>query len=241
MRESISVVIPAYNEETRIVPTLKRINAYCKKQYRQYEIIIVDDGSSDRTAELAESYGSVIKHKTNQGKGAAVKIGMLAAKHARILFSDSDLATPIEELEKLERALDTGADIAIASRNLPESDVKTTQPFYRKLMGKLFAKIVKIVAIKEYTDTQCGFKLFTRNAARDIFIKTTINDYTFDVEVLCIAKQQGYAVQEVPVVWIDQPGSKIRPIKDSFHMLKQLLRVRRARNNFIPSLARRRP
>lgn len=227
MRDSISIIIPAYNEEKRIEPTLKHIIKYCENNYKRYEILVVNDGSKDHTAKIAARYATVITHQKNQGKGAAVRTGMLAAKHARRLFTDSDLATPIKELEKLEQAIDEGADIAIASRNLPQSDVRTKQPFYRAAMGKFFAQLVRIIAIQDFADTQCGFKLFTAKAAEHVFKKLKVKDYTFDVEALCIAKQTTFRIQEVPVVWIDQPGSKIRPLHDSIHMLKQLLRIRK--------------
>jgi dolichyl-phosphate beta-glucosyltransferase len=230
MYEEISVVIPAYNEEKRVLNTLKTIDYYLKKNFKRYEMILVDDGSKDQTLKKALEYKSknlkVISNHKNRGKGFTVKNGMLRTKYELALFSDSDLATPISEVEKLILNLKKGYDIAIASRSLKESDVKQKQPFHRWLMGKTFALIVSILAVKGFKDTQCGFKLFTRKAVRKIFPLQTFERFSFDVELLYIAKKHGFRIKEVPVTWIDGGDSKVNAIKDSLKMLRDLFIIR---------------
>lgn len=222
----ISVVIPAYNEEKRIEPALKKIIKYIKKKFRRYEIIVVDDCSTDNTSKIASKYKEirVLKNKSNQGKGYSVKRGVLASKYPLILFSDSDLAAPIEELQKLIQYKEY--DVVFGSRNLKESDVQTKQPLYRQIMGKMFPLLVNLIVLRNTKDTQCGFKLFKKKAAEKIFPLQTINGFAFDVEILYIAKKLGFKIKEVPVVWIDQEGSKVNPVKDGIKMLKSLLQIR---------------
>lgn len=226
---NISVVIPAYNEEKRIEPTLKKVTDYLKSNFKNYEIIVVDDASSDNTVGVAEKYKDrkvkIIKNRKNMGKGFSVRRGILNAKFPLVLFTDSDLATPIAELKKLI-AFITDYDVVIASRNMKESDVKTKQSALRVVLGKTFPLLVKIIALRGLEDTQCGFKLFRTSAAKKIFAKQRLYRFSFDVEILFIAKKRGYKIKEVPVVWIDKKGSKVNIVKDSSRMLFDLFKIR---------------
>jgi len=225
----ISIVIPAYNEEKRIGRSIKQIVKYLDKKKYSYEIIVVDDGSIDNTIDVVKKASNknirIIKNKKNMGKGYSVKTGILNAKYPLVLFSDSDLATPIEELDKFMEYIKS-YDIVIASRNLKESNIKVKQPFYRQLMGKTFPLLVNLIALGGFRDTQCGFKLFKTGAAKRIVSLQTFNRFSFDVEILFIAKKLGYKIKEAPVVWIDKEGSKVSPIKDSLKMLIDLFKIR---------------
>lgn len=227
----LSVVIPAFNEVDRLEPTLRRVIEYCRAERPSYQVLVVDDGSSDGTAALARRVGlecpelQVIELGANRGKGAAVRAGMLAAEGRRVLFSDADLATPIEELAKLERALDGGHDIAIASRAAPGADIRVRQHPLRELMGRSFNLMVRLAAIGGIRDTQCGFKLFTRAAARDLFGRAAVDGFAFDVEILWLARGR-YRVAEVPVVWRHVEESKVSPGSDAARMFVDLIRIR---------------
>jgi len=169
----------------------------------------------------------VIRREKNRGKGASVKEGVLAASGEVILFSDDDLSTPIEEFDKLLAALRAGADVAIGSRALPGSDVRVRQRRPRELMGKAFNLLVRLLVLKGYRDTQCGFKAFRREAATDLFSRLQTTGFGFDVEVLVLCRELGCRVAEVPVVWSDSPPSRVRFIRGSLAMLRDLLRIRR--------------
>ena len=226
---SISVVIPAYNEEERLGKTLKRVLSYLEKKKYDYEVIVVDDGSKDNTVGVAKSFAGkklrLLKNTKNMGKGASVRKGMLAAKKKFALFSDSDLSTPIEELEDFMK-LRKKYDVIIGSRALKQSKIRTKQPFYRVLMGKIFNLLVNIIVVWGVKDTQCGFKLFSRQASQKIFKKQTFNGFSFDVEVLFIAKKLGYKIKEMPIVWINSPDTTVSALKDSVMMFVDLLRIR---------------
>ncbi len=226
----ISIVIPAYNEEKRIEKSLSEIKKYCENNFQEYEVIVVDDCSNDKTNEIVGRYADsnikLLKNKLNRGKGYSVKMGMLAAKYPMVLFSDSDLATPINELKNFIDYIEQGYDIVIASRNLCDSDIKVKQPFYRQIMGKFFPFLVNVIALKGFKDTQCGFKLFKTGAAKRINKLQTLERFSFDVEILFIARKLGYKIKEAPVVWIDKEGSKVNPIHDSFKMLIDLFKIR---------------
>lgn len=227
--ESISVIIPAYNEGARIVPTVRSIENHLRKSYA-YEIILADDGSSDSTAEKAgkacRSKIKIVRNSVNSGKGSAVRKGLLAAKHPLVLFSDSDLSTPIEEVDSMIRCIRSGYDIVIASRNMKGSRVEVSQPFYRRFLGRTFPFLVNLVMLLPYYDTQCGFKLYRRDAARKIACLQLLDGWSFDVEQLFIAKKLGLKVKEVPVKWIDMKGSKVNPFKNMFTMAFDLIRIR---------------
>ncbi len=229
----ISVIIPAYNEEKRIEKTIIFIISYLTQKFgNEYEIIIIDDQSQDKTGEIVNKLSKKnnrIKIFTNEkryGKGYSVRKGMLLAEGDYLLFSDADLSTPIEELNKLLSWLEKGYEVAIGSRSLKESQVIVHQPFYREIMGKIFNKLVKLFCLPDFIDTQCGFKLFKKEAAKKIFPLSRINRFAFDVEILYLAKKNNYKIKEVPIRWINSPASRVNPVSDSLKMLVDLLKIR---------------
>ena len=228
----LSVVIPAYNEETRIERTLQRVVEYLNGRGETYEILVVSDGSTDATESIVQRFAQahpqvqLLAYQPNRGKGYAVRYGILRARGERVLFSDADLATPIEELEKLEPYLDKGYPIAIGSRPLRESQLVVRQPFYREMAGRAFNKVVQLLAVRGIHDTQCGFKLFTRAAAQDIFSRCRLNGFSFDFEALFYAQRLGYPIAEVPIRWMHQEGSKVRLLRDGLRMLRDLVWLR---------------
>lgn len=230
--KSISIVIPAFNEEKRIMPTIQKIYAYLKSNVALFEIFVVDDGSSDNTREVVNDLSGEIRgikllsNESNRGKGFSVRSGVLNANCALILLSDADLSTPIEEVEKLLPYLEQGYDIVIGSRGLKESDIIKRQAWYRQLMGKTFNLLVKTILFTGIEDTQCGFKLFKTDLAKKVFGLSKIDGFAFDVELLLIAKRMGYRIKEVPVRWINSPQSRVRIVGDSFKMFIDLLRIR---------------
>lgn len=227
---NLSVVIPAWNEEKRLAPTLPLIIQYLEKNFENYEILIIDDGSKDSTSEIAQKYKDkkvrLIQNPKNMGKGFSVKLGMINAKYDPILFTDSDLATPIEETQKFIEVIQEGYDVVIASRNLEGANITVEQPKYRQVLGKAFPMIIKNTILQDVKDTQCGFKMFKKTAARKIFPRQTIKRWAFDVEILFIAKQLGYKIKEVPVTWTDKGDSRLSPIKDSLRMLNEVIKIK---------------
>jgi len=228
----LSVVIPAYNESARLPRSLERVHEYLKGLARDFELLVVDDGSRDGTAEVAAQMlsplgkrGRVLRHHQNLGKGASVRNGMLAARGSRVLFSDADLSTPIEEVEKLERALDGGAGIAIGSRSVDRRLIEQRQSLARDMTGRLFNLVVRLCAVRGIGDTQCGFKLFTRDVVGPVFERTRLDRFGFDVEVLAIAQRLGIRIAEVPVRWRDRPGSRVTLVQGGRAFLDPL-RVR---------------
>lgn len=234
-RPDLSLVIPAYNEALRLPSFLKRVDSYLMTRGLPYEVIVVDDGSLDNTAALVAMLTSRLSHLRlirsvcNGGKGAAVRLGMQAAQGRLQLFADADGATPIEEFDRLEQAVTQGADIAIGSRALASRDRRYTvcARRHRSILGSLFNAVVQRFGLDGIHDTQCGFKLFQRPVAQDLFSVAGVNGYGLDLELLYIAKRRGYRIAEVPVNWSDQPGSKVRPFRDGLAMLHDLLSVRR--------------
>lgn len=229
----LSVVVPAYNEEERLGATLKRMLAYFDTQPYKVEILVVDDGSSDGTAKVVETIAAcrpqvkLLTYAPNHGKGHAVRYGMLRAQGTRILFSDADLATPIEEVDKLLAKLDAGHDIAIGSRDVAGSELVKRQSVVREMGGRFFNKLVQLLAVPGIRDTQCGFKLFTQDAARAIFTRCQVDHFAFDVEVLFLAiRFFDFRVAEVPVRWAHQEGSKVRFVRDATRMVRTLFRIR---------------
>lgn len=189
----LSIIIPAYNEEMRIVASLEYALNYYKTQDYDFEIIVVDDGSSDATADAASNIDDkirVVKQPKNMGKGAAVRCGMLEAKGDIKLFSDADFSTPAYETNKLLDCIQNGNDICIGSRAVDDNLIKKHQPFYREFMGKTFNKFVQLLLVKGIKDTQCGFKAFTKKSAKVIFEKAKINGFGFDTELLYLAKKK---------------------------------------------------
>lgn len=232
---ALSVVIPAYNEARRILPYLRAITAYLNRRGLSCEILVVDDGSEDDTAGLVERTGTQYSHirlirlPRNSGKGAAVRAGMQAAQGEFQLFTDADGATPIQELEQLEAAMKHGADLAIGSRTLASRDsrYRVQARLHRTLLGNLFNRIVQRLGISGIKDTQCGFKLFRKSVAQDLFSIARIDGYGFDLELLYVAQRRGYRIAEIPINWADQPGSKVRVFRDGLRMLGELLAIRR--------------
>jgi dolichyl-phosphate beta-glucosyltransferase len=228
----LSVVIPAYNEELRIEPTVRDIVTYCRVRGRAFEVILVDDGSRDGTTTVGRVLSQefpelrVIRLAANHGKGYAVRTGVVNAIGRLVLFADADGATPIGEIERLESALDSGVDIAVGSRALRGTGVQVHAKLYRHLIGRTFHLLVEWLADGGVKDTQCGFKLFRSAVAQDLFSRMRMNGFSFDVEVLVMARRRGYRIAEVPVNWTHRPGSKVRLTLDSLHMAADLVRIR---------------
>jgi len=229
----ISIVIPAYNEESRIKGSLTEVFTFMSDSGMGYEIIVVDDGSSDGTSRIVERMAAdspkmrLVRYEKNRGKGHALRTGVLVAKGDFVLVMDADLSTPMEELWEMMPYLTKGeCDIAIGSRALALSDIIRKQPWWRQGMGKMFNKIVKALVIEDFSDTQCGFKLFAVDVARTVFGEAKIDRFAYDVEILARAKNKGYRIQEVPIRWINSPESKVDPLKDSLQMLVDLVRIR---------------
>jgi len=240
----ISIVIAAYNEENRIGESLLKIKEYLDEQGSDYEIIVVDDGSTDNTRRVAANYNSEIKnlkvigYPANKGKGYALRQGVFASSGDAVLLTDADLSTPIEELDRLLPLIsEQQHDVVIGSRALEPNKILKKQPWWRQGMGKIFNRIVKILVLDDFDDTQCGFKLFSDRAARILFKYARVNRFAYDVEILALAKKKGYRISEVPVKWINSPASKVNPIFDSMQMLFDLIKIRmRVRENKDPSI-----
>jgi dolichyl-phosphate beta-glucosyltransferase len=227
---SLSVIIPAYNEENHIAGTLQTIATFLTERGDRFEIIVVDDGSSDQTPQVARTDAPVgcrvIRLLRNRGKGAAVRTGVLASRGDRVLLCDADLATPITDLERLEPGLEK-ASIVIGSRAVEGSDVTRPQGAGRRSMGKSLNRMLHMMGVsEEFQDTQCGFKLLDGELARMMFRQMEIDRFAFDIELLMLAKTLEVKVLEVGVHWEDQPFSSVRPIRDSTRTLLDILRVR---------------
>lgn len=234
MPDSISLVIPAYNEEMRIGKTMESAYTYLSENYPGFEIIVVDDGSTDCTAGVVDSFCGnskrnvrLIKNGINRGKGYSVKSGILGSSGNIVVFSDADQSVPITELPKYIKAIEEGADIAIASRGLSDSQIIKRQVLWREAMGKTFNIFVRLIAIDGIIDTQCGFKCFKRGPALDLFSKQKLDGFAFDVEILYLAAEKGYSVKQIPAVWRNSPKSKVNPVFDSMRMLGDLCMIKR--------------
>lgn len=227
----LSVIIPAYNEESRLPQTLAHVHNYLKQRGRSFEIIVVDDGSHDHTAELVIEYGKanpevkLVSYQPNRGKGYAVRKGMLAAEGECMLIDDADGSSPIEEVERLEEAIKAGADVAVGSRAKPDESRKVEALLHRKFIGNTFNAIVQGLLLPGIYDTQCGFKLFKRKAARDIFSVNKIDGFAFDVETLYIAKIRSYKITEIAINWANMEGSKVNVFVDSPKMFLEVLKI----------------
>jgi dolichyl-phosphate beta-glucosyltransferase len=225
------VVIPCYNEERRLPATLERVVDYLNGAGFDYEVLAVDDGSADGTAELVRRVSEsnprvrLLQYGANQGKGYAVRHGALEARGRWILFTDADLSTPIEELERFTPHLAQDWDVVIASRALPDSRLEVHQPWWRECVGRSMNFVIRVVSGLDFADTQCGFKLFSEAAARDIFPALTVRRWMFDVEVLVIARKLGYRVRELPVRWINSPDSRVRA-SHIVNVFRELLHIR---------------
>jgi dolichyl-phosphate beta-glucosyltransferase len=228
----LSVVVPCYNEEQRLPHSIELIERYLDDRKTPYELILVDDGSVDGTRQVmdaaAERHAGVrieaLPH--NRGKGRALAAGVEVAKGDEILVTDADLSTPIEELDKLQAALQNGAGIAIGSRAMRASRVEVSQPLYRVLMGKGFNLIVQAVLLPGIWDTQCGFKLFRGEVGHSVFAHLITDGFGYDPEVLYRARKQGVKIVEVPVVWRNSTPTKVSPIRSSLDMLRHVIRLR---------------
>ena len=212
----------------------------------EWEVIVVDDGSSDGTGELARRAAAavglpveILRHPENRGKGAAIRTGVLASIGDPVLVSDTDLSTPLAEWVKLAERLPTHP-VAIGSRALQEDLVRRRQPFYRQTMGKVFNAFVRLLAVPDIHDTQCGFKLFRGSVARELFADARIDRFAYDVEILFLARRRGIEIAEVPVLWFNSPESKVSVVRDSLSMLRDLVRIRwlhRGKTRQVPATA----
>jgi dolichyl-phosphate beta-glucosyltransferase len=228
----LSVIIPAYNEEKRLPQTLREIDEYLKKQSFESEIIVVSDGSTDRTVEVVRNLMGEIKNlrildfKENIGKGFGVKEGILKALGNFRLFTDADNSTTIEQVEKMWPYFEEGYDIVIGSRDVKGAILDPPQPLFRRLTGEVFKYFRKIiVGLWEIEDSQCGFKCFTKEASEDIFPKCKINRFDFDPEILLIAQKSGYKIKEIPIYWKNDLQSKVK-LKSMVKMLLDLFKIR---------------
>jgi dolichyl-phosphate beta-glucosyltransferase len=225
----ISIVIPAYNEEKRIKKTLKKVAAFFDAQHLDYEIIVVSDGSKDKTCEVVENFGSrrvrIISVFLNHGKGFGVNRGMGNAKGEKILFIDADNSTPIEQFLDLDQYIDE-YDIVIGSRYLHDSKIKLKQPWIRIIGSRIGNLLVQMMILPGFSDTQCGFKLFTKEAAKHIFPRQTVWRWGFDMEILYIAKKLKYKIKQVPVSWFNDERSKIQSFKTFLTTLAELVKIK---------------
>jgi dolichyl-phosphate beta-glucosyltransferase len=227
-----SIVIPAYNEGTRLGATLEKVLGYVRAQGWNAEVIVVNDGSRDNTAELVRGFAAkhpvlrLVENPGNRGKGYAVRNGMLNARGEVVLFSDADMSSPIEEMPKLLAALAAGADIAIGSRWLRAELQTQRQSAIRQLLGRIFNGLNRIILGLRFKDTQCGFKAFTRRAAQTILPLQRIERWGFDPEILFLARKFGFRVEEVAVVWGHSGDTRIHPLLDGARMFQEMLRIR---------------
>lgn len=232
METTYSIIIPAYNEAQRIGSTLDKVVAHIAAAGWKAEVLVVDDGSSDATAELAREYARrhpalrLLENPGNRGKGYSVRNGMRQATGELLLFTDADLSAPIAEAGKLFARIAAGADVAIGSRWLDPALQTARQPFYRQLFGRIFNLLLRLMLGLRFKDTQCGFKAFTRRAAQLIFVRQRIERWGFDPELLFLAARLGLKVEEVPVEWADDPRSKVRPLRDGARIFSEMLRIR---------------
>jgi len=227
----LSVVVPAYNEEQRLAPSLRQALEYLARRGGTYELLVVDDGSRDGTSRVAAEFAGqgvrVLRHDPNRGKGAAVRAGLLASRGRKVLITDADFSTPIEEVEKLERFLGDDTPVAIGSRGLADSQIRQRQPFYREMMGKTFNRLIRLFGgVRGIRDTQCGFKLVRGEEGRRIAAELKIDGFAYDVELIWLARRRGYKVAEVGVIWVNSPDSRVDPIRSSFSMLRDVLTMR---------------
>ena len=228
----ITIVIPAYNEAGRITPTLRITVEYMRSRKEPFEVLVVDDGSRDDTVEVVEAVGRdlpevrCLRNPSNMGKGAAVKNGVFNARGELVAFVDADSSTRISDLQRLVEAVERGADIAIGSRAHRYSVIPVKQPWQRQTAGKVFNFLCRMGLGLTVSDSQCGFKLFTRSAARDIFSTSRIEGFCFDVELLYLAGKKKYRVREVPVTWSDDRASRVKLGRDSLGMFLGLAEIR---------------
>lgn len=228
-----SIVIPAYNESQRLAPTLDKVLEYVAHENWNAEILVVNDGSKDDTADIVRAYSRnfpsvrLVENPGNRGKGYAVKNGMLHASGDVLLMTDADLSSPIHESKKLFRAIEAGADVAIGSRWVDPSLQSVRQPWYRQIGGRVFNLVIRVILGLGQKDTQCGFKAFSRSAAQRLFPLQQIDRWGFDPELLFLAKRFHMKVDEIGVEWAHDERSKINPLKDGFRIVNDAIQVRR--------------
>ena len=230
----LSVIIPAYKEEKNLPETLSKVDKFLKQQSYKYEIIVINDGSPDRTADVVrqiQGQGQIknlklIDNKENHGKGFVVRQAMLEARGDFRLFTDADNSTSIEQVDKLLPYFKQGYDIVIGSRDVKGAVIANPQPWYRIIMGEIFNLMVQfIVGLWGIWDTQCGFKILSAKATQDILPKCKIDRWAFDPEILLIGKKMGYKIKEVPIVWVNNPDSKVK-MRSTIKMALDLVKIR---------------
>ena len=229
----VSIVIPAYNEAARIRPGLEQVLQYVQATGLDCEIVLVDDGSADDTADVVRRHLNghvpfrILRQEPNQGKAAAVRRGMLEATGRFAGYVDADMSTPFEEIDAFLQALANGADVAIGSRSMSGADVQVRQPIPRAIAGKLFGAFTRLVLLPGITDSQCGFKFYRREVAQDLFTRQRLTGWAFDAELLYLAQRLGYRLAQIPVRWINDPDSKVRMLTAGPRMLLDIMRIRR--------------
>lgn len=228
----LTVVIPAYNEASRISTTLRDVASWLARHQPASEIVVVDDGSTDDTRGVVRREQiaglRLVEGDRNRGKGHAVKIGMLAAGGRQRLFMDADGATPISELPRLIAGLASGADIAIGSRYAPGARVARRQPLYRRAWSRAANRVIQTTLVAGIRDTQCGFKLFAGSVADTLFARTQTAGWGFDIEVLALARRRGLSIVECGVAWSDDRRTRIRPLRDVFRISREFVAIHRA-------------
>lgn len=230
-RPYLSIVIPAHNEEHRLPPALEKIDAFLKSQDFTAEVVVVENGSTDRTFEVAQSFATRLPYVramtvNTRGKGLAVKAGMLAARGDFRFICDTDLSMPIEDIVKFLPPVTAGYDLMIATREGPGAN-RVGEPAYRHFMGRVNNLIIKLMAVRQFEDTQCGFKMFTREAAEDLFTVQQMAGIGFDVELIFVAVKRGYKIKEIPITWYFDSDSRMRLVQDSLRMLQEIWQIRR--------------
>ena len=225
----VSVIIPAYNEKKRLPRSLRIISNYLLSHALSYEIIVVSDGSTDNTAQTVKKMGleniRLVEYHPNRGKGYAVRMGFQEAAGDVVLLSDADLSTPISEYGKLFSYFQKGYEVVLGSRGLPESEVKLPQKCHRRFMGKTFNSMVQLFIVRGFQDTQCGFKLLSGKAVKEILPRMTLNGFAFDVELVLIAQKSGFKIIEVPVKWYNSPESRVLIWRDPLRMFAELFSI----------------
>jgi dolichyl-phosphate beta-glucosyltransferase len=227
----LSLVIPAHNEERRLPATLEQVHAFLKSQPYLAEVLIVENGSVDRTYQIAQEFADKhsqfqVLRETASGKGLAVRLGMLEAKGAYRFMCDADLSMPVSEINRFLPPILTGFDIAIASREAPGA-VRYNEPPYRHLGGRLINTMIRLLALPGLNDTQCGFKCFRAEVAEDLFHHQTLSGWSFDIELLFVARQRAYKVIEIPIPWYFNPDSKLNAVQDALKMGMDIFSIRK--------------
>ncbi len=227
----LSIILPVHNEENRLPKTLEQVDRFINSQPYQCEVLIIENGSSDNSLQIAEEFcanhpGFLVFHEEARGKGLAVRSGMLKARGDYRIFCDVDFSMPVEEISRFLPPQQNNIDVVIGSREAPGA-VRYDEPAYRHFIGRIFNTMVRLAVLPGIQDSQCGFKLFSARCAKDVFARQTLNGMSFDVEVLFIARRAGYTIAEIPVPWYFNPDSRVRLLDDSMRMAVDLLIIRR--------------